>query len=351
MFFFSPSCVIIMKKMKPLYCIDNKELQEILKLEKPFQAKIVRSFLDKGVTDFDKMTSLPKETRERLSSLSPSALTTKVENRVDSPDAVKLVLRLEDGERIETVRLSDGSGRYTACLSSEVGCAMGCSFCATGTMGLRRNLTSGEIVEEYIQLEKLGEHISHIVFMGMGEPLMNYKEVLSAISELHREDGINISYRRITISTCGLVPGIRRLAELALPIKLAVSLVSAQNDLRSKIMKVNHNYPLPELKKALIAFQKKTTKRITLEYCMLGGINTKKESAEELSSFIRGLDVLVNLISWNKIPSLPYESPSREEVENFTRELKRLSVPFTIRRSKGAQGNAACGMLVTDKRK
>ncbi len=337
--------------MKPLYCIDNKELQEILKLEKPFQAKIVRSFLDKGVTDFDKMTSLPKETRERLSSLSPSALTTKVENRVDSPDAVKLVLRLEDGERIETVRLSDGSGRYTACLSSEVGCAMGCSFCATGTMGLRRNLTSGEIVEEYIQLEKLGEHISHIVFMGMGEPLMNYKEVLSAISELHREDGINISYRRITISTCGLVPGIRRLTELALPIKLAVSLVSAQNDLRSKIMKVNHNYPLSELKKALIAFQKKTTKRITLEYCMLGGINTKKESAEELSSFIRGLDVLVNLISWNKIPSLPYESPSREEVENFTRELKRLSVPFTIRRSKGVQNSAACGMLVTDKRK
>lgn len=335
--------------MTQLYCIDNQELQEILKLEKPFQAKIVRSFLDRAVTDYDKMTSLPKETRKRLSSISPSALTTKVVDKVESEDAVKLVLELEDGLKVETVRLSDGSGRYTACLSSEVGCAMGCSFCATGTMGLRRNLKAGEIVEEYIQLEKLGEHISHIVFMGMGEPLMNFTEVMRAVTELHREDGINISYRRITISTCGLVPGIRRLAELAFPVKLAVSLVSASNELRSKIMRVNNTYPLPELRKALIFFQKKTEKRITLEYCMLGGVNTTQKSAEDLASFIRGMDVLVNLISWNEIPSLPYRSPGRKEVDDFTRELKRLSVPYTVRRSKGRSGNSACGMLVTEK--
>ncbi len=333
--------------MSSLYCLDDTELQSVLKLEKPFQARIVRSFLDKGITDFDKMTSLSLSDRTRLSALRPSALTTKVEKKVESTDAVKLLLSLEDGYEVECVRLSDGKGRYTACLSSEVGCAMGCSFCATGTMGLRRNLKSGEIVEEYIQLEKLGEHITHIVFMGMGEPLQNFTEVMNAITTLHKEDGLNISYRRITISTCGVVPGIKRLSELNIPVKLAISLVSANNETRSKIMRVNNNYPLSELKKALVSFQHKGEKRITLEYCLLGGINTSKESAEELHRFTKGLDVLVNLIRWNKIPSLPYNSPDEREVIAFTKELERLKIPYTIRRSKGQDTNAACGMLVT----
>ncbi len=337
--------------MASLYCLDDTELQSVLGLEKPFQARIVRSFLDKGVTDFEKMTSLSKSDRIRLSSARPSALTTKVEKKLESEDAVKLLLSLEDGYEVECVRLSDGKGRYTACLSSEVGCAMGCSFCATGTMGLKRNLKSGEIVEEYIQLEKLGEHITHIVFMGMGEPLENFTEVIKAITFLHRDDGLNISYRRITISTCGVVPGIKRLSELNIPVKLAVSLVSADNQTRSKIMRVNNNYPLSELKKVLLSFQHKGEKRITLEYCLLGGINTSKESAEELHRFTKGLDVLVNLIRWNKIPSLPYESPDEREVIAFTKELERLKVPYTIRRSKGQDTNAACGMLVTKTKK
>lgn len=319
----------------------------MLALEKPFQAKIVRSFLDKGVTDFALMTSLPKNVRERLTKSYPSALSTKVKKAVESTDAVKLVLTLEDGMEIECVRLSDGNGRYTACLSSQVGCAMHCAFCATGTMGIKRSLKSGEIVEEYIQLEKLGEHITHIVFMGMGEPMANLTEVMSAVTELHREDGINISYRRITISTCGLVPGIKRLGELNIPVKLAVSLVSASNETRSRIMKVNTSYPLPELKKALVAFQHKGEKRITLEYCLLGGVNTDKKSAEDLFHFMKGLDALVNLIKWNPIPSLEFKSPTDEEVSAFTKELKRLNIPYTIRRSKGRDGNAACGMLVT----
>lgn len=317
-----------------------------MKLEKPFQARIVRSFLDKGVTDFSMMTSLPAKTRENLSSLYPSALTTKVEKKVVSTDAVKLALSLQDGLMVECVRLFDGKGRYTACLSSQAGCAMGCSFCATGTMGLKRNLEAYEIVEEYIQLEKLGEHITHIVFMGMGEPLANFTSVMGAVTELHREDGINISYRRITISTCGLVPGIKRLAELDIPVRLAVSLVSADNETRSRVMKVNNSYPLPELKKALLGFQHRNDKRITLEYCMLGGVNTTKESAEELKKFIKGLDVLVNLIKWNAIPQLPYRSPDEEEVREFTKELERLGISYTIRRSKGQDGNSACGMLV-----
>ncbi len=334
--------------MPQLYCIDNNELSALLELDKPFRAKIVRSFLDRGVTDFEKMTSLPKDLRERLSSLYPSALSSTVEDRFDGTDAVKLALRLEDGALIECVRLSDGNGRYTACLSSQVGCAMGCAFCATGTMGFTRNLKAGEIVEEYIHLEKLGEHITHIVFMGMGEPLNNFTEVMSAITALHREDGINISYRRITISTCGLVPGIRRLTELNLPVKLAVSLVSASDELRSSIMKVNRNYPLGELRKALTAFQKKNGKRITLEYCLLGGLNTTKGSAAELRSFIKGMDVLVNLIRWNPIPSLPFRTPEEREVRVFTSELQRLGISYTIRRSKGREEKAACGMLATE---
>lgn len=334
--------------MPQLYCIDNEELAALLGLEKPFQAKIVRSFLDRGVTDFAKMTSLPKDIRQKLSDLYPSALSTRVTDRFDGTDAVKLALTLEDGFSIECVRLSDGNGRYTACLSSEVGCAMGCGFCATGTMGLKRNLKAGEIVEEYIQLEKLGQHITHIVFMGMGEPLANFTQVMRAITELHREDGLNISYRRITISTCGLVPGIKRLGELNLPVKLAVSLVSASDDLRSRIMKVNRSYPLSELKKALVAFQHKGEKRITLEYCLLGGLNTTKESAGKLKQFTKGLDVLVNLIRWNPIPSLPFTSPDEREVREFASELHRLGISYTIRRSKGQDKKAACGMLVTE---
>ena len=334
--------------MPQLYCIENDELMTVLGLEKPFQAKIVRSFLDRGVTDFRCMTSLPKAVRQKLSDLYPSALSTTVTDRFDGEDAVKLVLTLEDGLSIECVRLSDGNGRFTACLSSEVGCAMGCGFCATGTMGLKRNLKAGEIVEEYIQLEKLGQHITHIVFMGMGEPLANFTEVMRAITELHREDGINISYRRITISTCGLVPGINRLSELNLPVRLAVSLVSASDTLRSSIMKVNRSYPLAELKKALVAFQHKGEKRITLEYCLLGGLNTTKESAGQLKQFTKGLEVLVNLIRWNPIPSLPFTSPGEREVREFTAELHRLGIPYTIRRSKGQDKKAACGMLVTE---
>lgn len=255
---------------------------------------------------------------------------------------------MEDGAIIECVRLSDGNGRYTACLSSQVGCAMGCAFCKTGTMGLVRNVKAGEIVEELIHLEKEGEHITHIVFMGMGEPLANFTEVMKAITYIHREDGINISYRRITISTCGLVPGIKRLAELHLPVRLAVSLVAADDDVRSSVMPVNTRFPLSELKKALISFQHRNEKRITLEYCMLGGINTTEKAAKSLQKFTKGLEVLVNLIPWNPIDNLPFSSPSDSEVRKFTSILKSLGVNYSIRREKGRSADAACGQLASE---
>ena len=187
--------------MATLYCRTTEELVELLGLEKPFQAKIVYQNLIKGITRFDSMTSLPKAIRERLSQKHEDAMSSEVIKVSEAESATKLAIRLEDGMVVECVRLSDGQGRYTACVSSQVGCAMGCAFCKTGTMGLVRNLSAGEIIEQFIHLTRLGEKISHIVFMGMGEPLHNFAEVVRALTEFHREDGLNISYRKITIST------------------------------------------------------------------------------------------------------------------------------------------------------
>ena len=323
----------------------------ILSLDKPFQARIIRDNLIKGVTSFDEMTSLPKALRERLSKGRGSALTGRIIRKEEADSTVKIAVSFPDGAIIECVRLSDGTGRYTACLSSQVGCAMGCAFCKTGTMGLIRNLTAGEIVEEFILLSSLGERISHIVFMGMGEALHNFTAAIDAAMELHRETGFDISFRKMTISTCGLVPGINKLTELDIPIRLAVSLVSADDDIRSDIMKVNRSYPLKELRDALLRFQHHQDRRLTLEYCMLSGVNTDRKSVEQLASFVKGLDALVNLIPWNPIPELGFRTPSEEEIRQFEKDLKSLGINYTIRRSKGRSISGACGQLATEARK
>lgn len=337
--------------MESLLCKTDKDLMSILSLDKPFQARIIRDNLIKGVTSFDEMTSLPKALRERLSKERGSALTGRIIRKEEADSTVKIAVSFPDGAIIECVRLSDGTGRYTACLSSQVGCAMGCAFCKTGTMGLIRNLTAGEIVEEFILLSSLGERISHIVFMGMGEALHNFTASIDAAMELHRESGFDISFRKMTISTCGLVPGINKLTELDIPIRLAVSLVSADDDIRSDIMKVNRSYPLKELKDALLRFQHHQDRRLTLEYCMLSGINTDRKSAEQLASFVKGLDALVNLIPWNPIPELGFRTPAEEEIRQFEKDLKSLGINYTIRRSKGRSISGACGQLATEARK
>lgn len=337
--------------MESLLCKTDKDLMSILSLDKPFQARIIRDNLIKGVTSFDEMTSLPKALRERLSKERGRALTGRIIRKEEADSTVKIAVSFPDGAIIECVRLSDGTGRSTACLSSQVGCAMGCAFCKTGTMGLIRNLTAGEIVEEFILLSSLGERISHIVFMGMGEALHNFTASIDAAMELHRESGFDISFRKMTISTCGLVPGINKLTELDIPIRLAVSLVSADDDIRSDIMKVNRSYPLKELKDALLRFQHHQDRRLTLEYCMLSGVNTDRKSAEQLASFVKGLDALVNLIPWNPIPELGFRTPAEEEIRQFEKDLKSLGINYTIRRSKGRSISGACGQLATEARK
>ncbi len=337
--------------MESLLCRKNEEVMEILGLEKPFQARIIHQNIVKGITDFSAMTSLPKALREKLSAERGSALTGKVLKKETADSTVKLAVQFPDGAIIECVRLSDGSGRYTACLSSQVGCAMGCAFCKTGTMGLVRNLTAGEIAEQFVLLSALGERISHIVFMGMGEALANFNAAIDAVKELHREDGFGISYRKMTISTCGLVPGIRKLTELDIPVRLAVSLVAADDETRSSIMKINRSYPLSQLKAALISFQRHQDRRLTLEYCLLGGVNTSRKSAEELSQFCRSLDALVNLIPWNPVPGLGFSAPDENEIRAFENDLRKLRVNYTIRRSKGQSISGACGQLATETKK
>ena len=337
--------------MESLFARSFDSIAEILGLEKRFQARIVYQNLIKGVVGFDQMTSLPKSERERLCATFGTALSSKVIRKDEDGDAVKLAVLLDDGSIVECVRLSDGKGRYTACLSSQVGCAMGCAFCKTGTMGLVRNLTAGEIVEELLHLEMLGERISHIVYMGMGEALTNFTALIDSAEEIHREDGFNISFRKMTVSTCGYVPGIRRLSELDLPIRLAVSLVSADDGTRSSIMKVNRSFPLAELKQAIEAYQHRQDRRITLEYCLLGGVNTGKESADKLRSFMRGLDAVVNIIPWNPVEGLPFSSPDDAEIRRFESYLRAAGVPYTIRREKGRGISGACGQLASETRR
>lgn len=219
-----------------LYGLSIDQIYNTLNLEKKFQAKQIYQWLIKGVTDFNLMSNISKNERERLVNEYKSPISSKViDTQVDETGATKLAIELHDGAIIESVMLIDKNDRKTACLSSQVGCAMGCKFCRTGTMGLIRNLTASEIIEQFVHLRKLG-NITHIVYMGMGEPLANLAPVLESIRFFHSEDAFFISLRRITISTCGIVTGINKITEQNLNVKLAVSLVSAENPLRSKMM-------------------------------------------------------------------------------------------------------------------
>ncbi len=337
--------------MPSLYVKSEEELINELKLDKPFQAKQIISWLMKGVSTWDEMSNLPLSLRNRLKDENIQIISSRIAGRQDDRSAVKLLIELEDKCLIECVMLSDGEGRKTACISSQVGCAMGCAFCKTGTMELVRNLRDYEIVEQMIHLHTLDPHIGHIVFMGMGEPLHNFSALMSAVTYFHNPATFNISYRKMTVSTCGLVPGIRQLAELNLGVRLALSLVSAEDETRSRIMKINRRYPLSELKKALISFQHTCDKRITLEYCLLSGVNTTRESAKALFNFTQGLSVNVNLIPWNRIDGLEWETPSRDEIKAFTRMLDSYHISYTLRLPKGRGISGACGQLATSTRR
>ncbi|MFA6690182.1 MAG: 23S rRNA (adenine(2503)-C(2))-methyltransferase RlmN [Sphaerochaetaceae bacterium] len=329
-----------------LYGLSPRDIQEALDLDRQYQGNQIWEWLVKGATNFEQMSNLSKAERERLSKLMPSFMSSAIiSTQTDETGATKLAIKLFDGQVVECVLLKDKDGRGTACLSCQVGCAMGCTFCRTGTMGLVRNLAAEEIIEQFIHLRSLGDDITHIVFMGMGEPMANLGPVVKSIRYFHDPAGLDIGLRRITISTCGVAPGILKLAEQKLGVRLAVSLVTADNDQRDLLMPANKAWPLEELRKALIRYQRIIGKRFTFEYCMIHGINTDEASAKKLAKYIRDMDVMVNLIPWNPAAELPWETPTMQEINEFTTMLDHMRIPYTRRFSRGRGINGACGQL------
>jgi 23S rRNA (adenine2503-C2)-methyltransferase len=292
------------------------------------------------------MSDLSKEVRERLAALFPRIYSSEVAaDLTDEDGSEKLQIRLRDGAAVECVLLEDIEGRKTACLSSQVGCPMGCAFCKTGSLGYLRDLGSDEIMEQFHFLNNRRGPISNVVFMGMGEPLLNLAAVRRAIALLTDPEGIGLSHRKITISTSGVVPGILELAEKGPAVRLAISLTAATDELRTELMPINKKWDLAALKDALLVYQAKTGERITLEAALMAGRNTGVEDARTLARWTRGLQVQVNVIPWNKIPSLPFTEPARAEVERFIAALEAEGITVNRRMHRGRGVMGACGQL------
>ena len=323
-----------------------QEITEKLNLSQSFRGKQIFKWISTGVTSFDQMTNLSLELRNELNEKAVLR-TSKVQDTLTDPDGtIKLVILLDDGNCVETVLLTDKEGRKTACVSCQAGCAMKCAFCMTGTLGLSRNLTAAEIVEEFLYLEEAAGKLDNIVFMGMGEPMQNLDAIRRTIEILCNKDGRALSSKRITLSTCGIVKGIYDLADKGPAIRLAVSLTTADPELRQKLMPVSTgDNSLPELKKAIDYYAQKSGKRVTLEAALLHDTNTSLESAQNLIEFARGIDVNINLIPWNPVQSLPFTEPGQSEIKKFTDALEKAGLNVTLRTRRGRKIGGACGQL------
>jgi len=350
-----------------LYDLSHAQLGELLAGwgEPRFRADQVWGWLYRSlVADFGAMTNLPAALRDRLEAETKlSVLTPIAEQTSASGQTRKVLFRLRDGQSLESV-LMRYHGRRTACISTQVGCAMGCTFCATGQGGLARNLTAGEIVAQVIHFArelraaelaqaqaagKRGELSAHpvnrIVLMGMGEPLANYAAVWQAIETLTDRRGYNLGARRITLSTVGLVPGIRRLAQEERPINLAVSLHAADDELRNRLVPINRRYPLVELLPALRAYVDRTRRRVTFEYALIDGLNDSRQQAQRLADRVQDVLCHINLIPLNPTPGSPLRPSPPERVAAFQHELEARGIPVTVRLRRGIDIEAGCGQL------
>ena len=326
-----------------------EEICQNLNVSPAFRGKQIFKWISLGAESFDEMTNLPKDLRSSLEE--KAVLRSSSVNQVlrDKDGSVKLQIKTRDGLLIETVLLTDIEGRKTACVSCQAGCAMACAFCQTGHLGFARNLTAAEIVEQFLFLEKECGELQNIVFMGMGEPMLNLESIRKAIEVLTHKEGRALGTKRITLSTCGIIKGIYDLADNGPKIRLALSLTTADPDLRAALMPVTKTNPLPEVRKAIDYYAKKSGRRVTLEAALLAGKNTGPESARRIIDFARGIDVNINLIPWNPIEALPFEEPSREECDAFVRSLEAAGLNVTLRRRRGAGIKGACGQLGSTK--
>jgi 23S rRNA (adenine2503-C2)-methyltransferase len=312
-----------------------------------YRAKQIRRWLFKGwVRHFEEMTTLPKSLRRQLAEKVRINHLEELRTEVSKDGTKKYLFKLQDRHLIETVLLPE-RGHFTLCVSSQAGCAMGCRFCLTGKQGLKRNLSPGEIVDQVVQVKRSmndPERLTNLVLMGMGEPLANYDAVVRALDNLMAEDGMNFSHRTVTLSTCGLVPQIKKLGRDT-RVNLAVSLNAADDETRGYLMPINRKYPLKTLVSTLREFPLPNRRMITFEYILIRGINDREKDAKGLASLLGNLRAKVNLIPLNRHPGLEMEAPTPESVRLFQEILIDHHFTAIIRKSKGQDIQAACGQL------
>ena len=332
-------------------CISSYTLEGLTALMKElgqpaFRAKQIFHWLhQKLVTEFSAMTDQPKALLAKLEEGYYIAAPAIVRRQQSKDGTVKYLFALEDGNCIETVIMRYHYG-VTACVSSQVGCRMGCRFCASTQAGRVRNLEAGEIAGQIYAAQKdIGERISHIVLMGIGEPLDNFDNVMDFLSIISSPDGVNIGMRNISLSTCGIVPMIDKLAEKKLQLTLSISLHAPNDAMRSGMMPVNDAYPVAQLIAACRRYQQTTGRRVSFEYSMVRGVNDSPATAKELAALIRGMGAHVNLIPINPVDGSPYSATDTENVKRFQTLLTDLGVNATVRRRLGSDISAACGQL------
>lgn len=314
-----------------------------------YRARQIRRWVfAETAASFEQMTDLARSLRTQLAE-SFSIWTTRVAAHKTAEDGTeKLLLELADGQRIECVLLRDDREHRTACISTQVGCGMGCVFCASGLDGLARNLTTGEILEQLLRLKQLlpaGQRLTHVVVMGMGEPLANLDRLLPALAAATDRDGLGIGARRITISTVGMVQGIRRLADQDCQYHLAVSLHAPDDELRNQLIPANRKIGVASILKAADYYFEKTGRRVTFEYVLLAGINDQPDHARNLVRLLQGRPALVNLIPYNPVAGLPYRTPKGSATKRFAAVLQQGGLAVAIRYRKGTRIQAACGQL------
>ncbi|MEI6631792.1 MAG: 23S rRNA (adenine(2503)-C(2))-methyltransferase RlmN [bacterium] len=335
--------------MQDIKELNLEELTRILKTwqEESFRAGQVFSWVyKKGAKDFDSMSDLSSGLRLKLKENFSFGLLKLLDKRLSADGTQKFLFGLADKGSVEAVSIPAES-RVTGCLSTQVGCKFACSFCASGLHGFKRNLSVAEILEQvlFIKDSSKAKKLTHLVFMGTGEPLDNYDNLLKSIRIINSKDAFNIGARRITISTCGITPGIKRLAEEGLQIELSVSLHASDDKTRSRIMPINKRYPLKALLEACREYIKKTNRQITFEYVLIRGLNSNLQSSRELGRILRGLICKVNLIPANFVEELRIAPPNKPEALYFRDSLLKAGINVTLRKPRGEDIEAACGQL------
>ncbi len=333
-----------------------EKLNDILKTEPKFRyAQVNKALWQEHISSWEEASSLPKALREKLMAECPLEINAETFKSKTGPKSVKALITLNDEEIIETVLIRQKEARNTVCVSSQVGCPLGCAFCATGMGGFSRSLSSEEIVEQvlfwerFLKTEGKGEKIGNLVFMGMGEPFLNYNEFIKAVKFLNNEETFNIGARRMSVSTVGITEGIKRLAGEQLQINLAISLHAAYDDLRQSLMPIAKKYSLHDLLRTVDSYITKTGRRVMFEYLMIKNVNDSEKDALELSSIMKKPLYMVNLIPYNATGK--FRPSDRDRIDAFKKILEDNGVPTTIRLSFGSGIDAACGQLKGKRKK